>query len=198
MAAAELASPPFPLAYAALVGAVALERLVELGLSTRNRRRLLARGGIERGAGHYPAMVALHSGFLAACVAEVWLLRRPFVPALGFAMLGVLALSMALRYWAIATLGERWNTRIVLVPGEVAVAGGPYRYARHPNYVAVGLEMLALPLVHGAYLTALVGSALNAWLLSVRIAAEERALREHAAYDQALAGRGRFLPGVSR
>jgi len=198
MAAVELAAPPFPAAYAVLVAAVALERVVELALSARNRRRSLARGGVELGRGHYPAMVALHGGFLLACVLEVWLLRRPLVPALAGAMLVLLAASMALRYWAIATLGERWNTRIVVVPGETAIASGPYRRVRHPNYVAVVLEMIALPLLHSAFLTALVGSALNAWILAVRIGAEERALRLYAGYDGALAGRSRFLPGGSR
>jgi len=197
MATAEVAAP-FPFVYAALVSAVALERVAELVLSTRNRRRALARGGVERGRGHYPAMVALHTGFLVACVLETWWLRRPLLPGLAASMLVLLGLSMALRYWAIAALGERWNTRVVLVPGETAVASGPYRFVRHPNYVAVVLEMVALPLVHTAVLTALVGSALNAWLLAVRIRVEERALREHAGYDQALAGRGRFLPGASR
>ncbi len=198
MAAAELATPPFPLAYAVLVGGVALERVAELALSARNRRRALRRGGVELGGGHYPAMVTLHTAFLAACVLETWWLRRPLVPTLAVSMLALLAFSMALRYWAIATLGERWNTRVVLVPGETAVASGPYRFVRHPNYVAVVLEMVALPLVHTAFLTALLGSVLNAWLLAVRIRVEERALREHAGYDQALAGRARFLPGGPR
>jgi methyltransferase len=187
---------PSPVAYTALVGAVALERLFELYRAERNRRRALARGGIESGEGHYPSMVALHAGFLVACPLEVWLLGRPFVPALALAMLGLLALSMALRYWAIATLGERWCTRIVVVPGEAAIVSGPYRFLRHPNYLAVVIEIVALPLVHTAYLTAVVASALNAWLLAVRIGAEERALREHAAYDERVASR-RFLPGGS-
>ena len=127
-------------------------------------------------------MVALHTGFLAACVLEIWWLRRPLLPALAVAMLIVLGLSMALRYWAIATLGERWNTRVVVVPDEPAVAGGPYRFVRHPNYLAVVLEMVALPLVHTAWLTALVGSVLNAWLLAVRIRVEEaRPARARAA-----------------
>jgi methyltransferase len=89
---------------------------------------------------------------------------------------------MALRYWAIATLGPRWNTRVLVVPGMPAVTSGPYRYLKHPNYLAVIVEILALPLVHGAWITALVASALNAVLLGIRIPCEEGALREHGAY----------------
>jgi methyltransferase len=101
---------------------------------------------------------------------------------------------MFLRYWAVATLGERWNTRVLVVPGEPAVTGGPYRYLRHPNYVAVALEMAALPLVHGAWLTALVWSAASAALLARRIPREEAGLARYADYRARLGDRARFLP----
>ena len=128
-------------------------------------------------------MVALHTAFLFACVGEVWLLDRPLIPTLALAMLALLALSMGLRYWAIATLGERWNTRVVVQPERRPSPAG-LSIVRHPNYIAVVIEMLALPLVPTAWVTAVAGSVLNAWLLSVRSGREE-ALRRHCSYDTA-------------
>ncbi|MGE5234291.1 MAG: isoprenylcysteine carboxyl methyltransferase family protein [Acidobacteriota bacterium] len=179
-----------------LVLLVAAERLAELARSRRNRRRALARGGHEVGRAHYPWMVGVHAAFLVAAPLEVFLLRRPFVLALAAPMVTLLALAMALRYWAIAALGERWNTRIVVVPGEPAIVGGPYRLVRHPNYLAVVVEMFALPLVHTAWLTALVFSAANAVLLAVRVRSEERALAAAGDYRSRLGDRPRFLPGA--
>ena len=163
-------------AYTVLVGLVALERLAELVVSNRNLRWSRRRGGVEIGAGHYPAMVTLHSVLLLGCLAEVWLLDRPFQPALGWPMLALVLAAQALRWWCIRTLGPQWNTRIVVVPGAGRISSGPYRYLAHPNYVAVVLEGLALPLVHTAWLTAVTFSALNAVLLSVRIRSESAAL----------------------
>lgn len=177
--------------YTALVVLVALQRLAELALSRRNERRLRSRGAVEAGAGHYPWMVALHAAFLASCVAEPWWLGRPFVPALAGAALAVLLAATGLRVWTLRTLGGRWTTRVLVLPGEPLVAGGPYRYLRHPNYLAVVLEMAALPLVHAAWATAVVFSALNAVLLRVRIRVEERALEEGSAYEADSAGRSR-------
>ena len=171
--------------FTVLVGLVALERLAELVVARRNARWSFARGGRESGAGHYPVMVVLHTGLLVGCLVEVWTADRPFVPALGWTML-VLALgSQALRWWCIATLGPRWNTRVIVVPDLPLVARGPYRYRwlRHPNYVAVVVEGFALPLVHSAWLTALVFTVANAALLTVRIRTENRSLAA-AAPDQ--------------
>ena len=186
------------LLYLALIAVVAIERLLELVITTRNVRWARERGGLEFGRGHYPWMVALHTGFLLACPLEVFLLQRAFVPWLGWPMLVLVGLSMALRYWAVTTLGRRWSTRVVVVPGLPAVDGGPFRFLRHPNYVAVIVEGFALPLVHGAWVTALVFQALNAWILSVRIGVEERSLREHSSYDERLGDRDRFLPKAGR
>ncbi|MEL7975444.1 isoprenylcysteine carboxylmethyltransferase family protein [Isoptericola sp. F-RaC21] len=166
------------LLYALLVLATGLERVAELVVSARHARWSFARGGVESGRGHFPAMVALHSGLLVACVAEVVVAERPFVPWLGWPMLAVVLASQALRWWCIATLGPRWNTRVIVVPGLPLVRRGPYRWLAHPNYVAVVLEGLALPLVHTAWVTAVAFTVLNAWLLlRFRIPAEERALR---------------------
>ena len=163
--------------YVGLVAVVVVARGVELAVSERNRRWSLAQGGIESGAGHYPVMVLLHTGLLAGAVVEVLALDRPFLPWLGWPMLALLVASHALRWWCISTLGRRWCTRIVVVPGLSAVTSGPYRFLRHPNYLAVVLEGIALPLVHTAWVTAAIFTVANAALLRVRIAAEERALR---------------------
>lgn len=167
--------------YVGLVLAVGAERLVELVVSERNRRWSLARGGVESAAGHYPVMVALHSGLLVGAVAEVLLADRPFVGWLGWPMLALVLAAQGLRWWCIGTLGRQWCTRVVVVPGLSPVTAGPYRLLRHPNYLAVAVEGLALPLVHSAWVTALVFTAANALLLRTRVAAEDRAL-------QALAG----------
>jgi methyltransferase len=162
--------------YGLLVAAVAVERVAELVVARRNERWSTARGAIVAGQGHYPAMVALHTGLLVGCPAEVWLADRPFVPALAWPMLAALAGAQALRWWCIGTLGPRWNTRVMVVPGLPLVTSGPYRLLRHPNYVAVVAEGVALPLVHTAWVTAAVFTVFNAALLTVRIRCENRAL----------------------
>jgi methyltransferase len=167
--------------FVALVAAVGVERVVELVVSSRSIRAARARGGVERGLGHYPVMVVLHTGLLVGAVAEVLLADRPFLPWLGWPMLALAVGSQGLRWWCIAVLGPQWNTRVVVVPGDALVRTGPYRALRHPNYVAVVVEGLALPLVHSAWLTALVFTLANAVLLRTRIRCEEAALRELAA-----------------
>jgi methyltransferase len=157
-----------------------VERIVELVISKRNAAWAFARGGVESGRGHFPAMVALHTGLLVGALAEVWLLGRPFIPALGWPMLAIALLCQAGRYWVIASLGRQWNTRVIVVPGLALSRRGPYRFTwlRHPNYLIVALEGIALPLVHTAWITAVVFTVLNAiLLLGFRIPAEERALR---------------------
>jgi methyltransferase len=164
------------IAFTALVLAVALERVAELVISQRNASWAFSRGGVESGRGHYPVMVVLHTGLLVGALVEVWW-RRPDTAAwLTWSMVGLVVLSQALRWWCITTLGRRWNTRVVVVPGLPLVRSGPYRRLPHPNYVAVVVEGIALPLVHGAWLTALVFTLANAALLTVRIRIEDRAL----------------------
>ena len=162
--------------YALLVAVVGLERIAELVVSKRNLAWSRARGGVEFGSGHYPAMVILHTGLLLGCLAEVFWLDRPFLPMLGWPMLAVVIAAQALRWWCIATLGQQWNTRVVVVPGAPRVTGGPYRLMSHPNYVAVIVEGIALPLVHSAWITACVFTVLNAVLLTTRISTENAAL----------------------
>ncbi|GAB4060058.1 isoprenylcysteine carboxyl methyltransferase family protein [Catellatospora paridis] len=169
------------LAYTLLILAVAAERLVELVVSKRHAAWALANGGREYGRSHYPYMVALHTALLAGCLAEVWLLDRPFLPALGWTMLALVAASQALRWWCVTTLGRRWNTLVIVVPGLPLVDRGPYRWLKHPNYLAVVVEGFALPLVHSAWLTALTFTLLNFALLAVRIRVEDAALAEATA-----------------
>jgi methyltransferase len=159
-----------------LVAAVALERVAELVVSQRNAAWSLERGGVETGQRHYLVMVVLHTGLLVGMLVEVWVRRPEFLPVLGFTMLALALASQALRWWCITALGRRWNTRVIVVPGMPPVASGPYRWLRHPNYVAVVVEGFALPLVHSAWITALVFTVANAALLTVRIRVENAAL----------------------
>ena len=163
--------------YLVLILLVCAERRVaELVVSLRNARWSFSRGGVEYGKGHYPFMVLLHTGFLVCCVVEAIVADRPFIPALGWTMLAVVLLAQALRWWCISVLGHQWNTRVIVVPGLPLVASGPYKWLRHPNYVAVVAEGIALPLVHTAWITATLFLLLNIPLLAVRIRAEEAAL----------------------
>jgi methyltransferase len=172
--------------FTVLVAAVALERLAELVVSKRNAAWSFDRGGVETGQGHYLVMVVLHTGLLVGALLEVWLLRPEFHPALGYPMLALVVASQALRWWCIATLGRRWNTRVIVVPGLPLVTGGPYRLTSHPNYVAVVVEGLALPLVHSAWITAVVFTACNAVLLTVRLRVENAALASAAPAETAM------------
>lgn len=161
------------------VALVALQRLLELRYSRGNERRLRANGAVERGAGHYPFMVAIHALWLVSTLAE-GLLRGPEFPGWWPVPLALFLLAQPLRYWAILSLGENWNVRILVVPGRKLVRRGPYRYFPHPNYVAVVMEVFAFPLIFGAWISALVFTVLNAAFLYVRIREEQRALRELA------------------
>jgi methyltransferase len=155
---------------------VALQRLLELRLSRRHERVLRARGAVERGREHYPLIVALHVLWLLSTLIE-GVLRGPVlwpVPLVLF------LLVQPLRYWAILSLGENWNTRILVIPGAELVRRGPYKYLKHPNYVVVVVEIATFPLIFGAWVTAIVFSTLNAVLLFVRIREENRALAELA------------------
>jgi methyltransferase len=182
--------------YLVLLALLAAERLFELRTSRRHAAAAFARGAVEYGRRHFVWMRGLHAAFLAACALEVVLLPRPFRPVLGAVCLGIVVAAQVLRYWAVASLGERWNVRVIVEPGVPAEVCGPYRYVRHPNYLAVVLEGFAVPLVHGAWMTALGFSVANAVLLAVRIRCEERALGAHCAYAARLGGRSRFVPGL--
>ena len=150
---------------------VALQRLAELGYARRNAQRLLAAGGVEHGAGHYPLFVALHGAWLAA----LFVLVPADAPA-NWGLLGLYGLLQLGRLWVIASLGRRWTTRVIVVPGAPLVTRGPYRFLRHPNYLVVALEIPVLPLAFGAWQIALGFGLANLALLAHRIRVEERAL----------------------
>ena len=150
--------------------------MFELALSRRNAAWAYSEGGVEHGREHFFAMKLLHIAFFAACALEVVLLGRPFLLWLGAPMLALALAAQALRYWAIASLGKRWNVRVITIPGMPLSTTGPYRFLRHPNYLAVVLEGIAIPLVHTAYLTSIGFTLLNSLMLRTRIRCEERAL----------------------
>lgn len=154
----------------ALIALVTLQRLVELPIAAANTRRLLAAGGREIAPGHYPLIVAVHVSWLAT----LWWLA-PYRPV-DLRFLALFALIEAGRSWVMWTLGPRWTTRIIVVPGEQLVSGGPYRFVNHPNYLVVVAEIAVLPLVFGLWQIAILFSSLNAVALAVRIRAENRAL----------------------
>lgn len=159
-----------------LAGLIGLQRLLELRLATRNRAWALAQGAKEFGAAHYPLFFGLHTGWMVGWVVET-LWRGAALNSLWYVWLAIFVAAQGLRYWAIASLGRFWNTRILVIPGRQPVRRGPYKYMPHPNYVAVALELASVPLIFGAWLTALVASLLNAaLLLGVRIPAEKKAL----------------------
>lgn len=155
---------------------VGCERVAELLVARRNRRWSLARGGVEYGAGHYPAVVALHSALLLGGVLEVWLRRPDPNPGLAWPMLALLLAAQGLRWWCIHTLGHQWNTRIIVIPGHNRIRRGPYRLLDHPNYLAVVIEGVALPLIGSAWITAIAFTVVNLAVLRIRIRVEQNAL----------------------
>jgi len=179
-------------AYLAFLSALGAERIAELIISAHNAHWAFAHGAREAGGGHYPLMAAFHSLFLISCAGEALIFRRPFPAIVGWLALGGALAAQALRYWAVITLGRRWNTRIIVLPGIAPVTSGPYRLIRHPNYLAVVIEMICVPMIYGCWLTAIVFSAGNAALLRVRIKAEEAALG--VAYGETFSYVPRLLP----
>lgn len=164
-----ISSAPFWLT-ASILSYVIAQRLCELWIARRNTAALLAEGGREVAPEHYPLLVTLHATWLTGLVI------LSFGRSISLWALILFALVQVLRFWTLGTLGRRWTTRIIVVPGETLIAGGPFRYVSHPNYLVVIAELLLLPLVFGLPLYAAVFSALNAAVLTVRISAEERAL----------------------
>lgn len=172
---------------------VAGQRLLELRRSKRNEEWLRSRGATEAGRHLYPFVVLLHTLFFIALAFEGWW-RGPRLSSTWGLWLGLFLAAQAVRVWTLKTLGRLWCTRILVVPDMELATGGPYRYLRHPNYLVVAVELLSLPLIFGAYVTAASVSAANALLLSLRIREEERHLKRLTAYQETFGGRPRLLP----
>ena len=177
-----------------LCAAVGACRLFEMMISRRHQRALAERGAAPLPEPVFGAMVTLHTAVIGGAAIEAVALHRPFVAAVGVPALVMVVLANALRIWVIRTLGIHWNVRVVRSMPLGVVTAGPYRFVRHPNYVAVFGELLALPLVHGAYLTAVFGSLLHLLILRRRVALEESVLMADEGYRRAFAAKPRFLP----
>ena len=177
-----------------LLAMLIVERIFELNLARRNARRAFDRGAIEVGQVHYRVMVAFHALFIVSCAVEAVFSPHTFPSVVAWIALFAEICAQALRYWAVSTLGDRWNTRIVVMPEREPVTIGPYRFMRHPNYLAVVIEIAAVPMIGGAIFTAIAFSIGNALILAIRIPAEERAMGAH--YEDALGSRRRFIPGL--
>ena len=181
-------------AYLAVVAAVALLRFAELAISARHRRALAAAGALAVHEPHFKWMAALHTAILAGAVLEVVVLRRPFVPALAMPALMLLVAATWTRWWVIQTLGQHWNVGVMDSTRQGVVDTGPYRWVRHPNYTAVFVELLALPLVHTAWITAVLGSVAHVFVLRARVGAEDRVLLANADYTARMGGKPSFFP----
>jgi len=184
------------IAFLGLLVAVALLRIVELRISRHHQQEMIARGAAKVEEPRFRWMVALHTAVLMGAGLEVVLLRRPFIPALAAVMFLVFLLANVVRWWVIRTLGDHWNVQVVDSTSLGVISSGPFRYVRHPNYAAVFAEMLALPLIHTAWITALVGSLAHMGVLSMRLSTEERVLLANPEYQATMANKPRFIPGV--
>ena len=184
------------IAFLALLVAVALLRLVELRISKRHQRDMVGRGATKVNEPRFRWMVVLHTAVLIGSAVEVVFLHRPFIPALAGVMFVIFLVANAVRWWVIRTLGEHWNVQVVDSTRLGVVTSGPFRFVRHPNYAAVFAEMIALPLIHTAWITALVGTVAHIVVLSQRLSTEEQVLFANADYRAAMSGKPRFLPGL--
>ena len=164
------------IAFTILLVIVAIERITELVISKRNLRWSFAQGGIEFGRSHYKYMVAIHVFLLGGSLVEVWLTRPTLSPVFSWLMFALAIASQALRWWCIATLGKRWNTLVIIIPGKPACTTGPYKWLKHPNYLAVIIEGFALPMVGFAWITAVIFTILNVAVLTTRLRSENAAL----------------------
>ncbi|MCM3742559.1 isoprenylcysteine carboxyl methyltransferase [Sporosarcina luteola] len=162
---------------------IILQRIIELFIARRNEKWMKEHGAFEAGASHYPFMVAMHAFFFIALISEVFYFQRQ-ISSTWPIWLTVFLTAQLLRIWCLASLGKYWNTKIIVLPNAKVVRKGPYKWLRHPNYIIVATELLVLPLLFNAFITAVVFSLLNLWMMSVRIPAEEQALRNATNYTE--------------
>ena len=185
-------------AYILLLALVGVIRLLEVRISRHNQRRLAAKGVAKIPDPNFRWMVLFHAGILVAAGLEVVLLHRPLYPVLALLMGLLLVLSAGMRWWVIHVMSEHWNVQVMASIPLGVVVDGPFRWIRHPNYAAVFVELIALPLIHSAWLTALIGGVIHAAILRQRIRVEESVLLSNPAYKAMMGGKPRFLPRFSR
>jgi methyltransferase len=179
-----------------LIFIVAALRILELRISKRHQKEMTEQGATKARDPIFPVMAMFHSVLLIAAAAEVVILHRPLLPALAIPMTALFLAANAVRWWVIRTLGQHWNVQVMDSTKLGVITSGPFRYVRHPNYAAVFVEMIALPLIHTAWITALGGAIAHVIVLSVRLSAEERVLFANPDYAAAMSGKPRFLPGL--
>ena len=184
------------IAFLGLLVVVALLRIVELRISRAHQRDMAARGAAKVEEPRFRWMVTLHTALLIGAALEVVFLQRPFIPALAAAMFAIFLVANGVRWWVIRTLGSHWNVQVMDSTGLGVITTGPFRYVRHPNYAAVFTEMVALPLIHTAWITAVVGSLAHVVVLSQRLSTEERVLLANPEYRETMGHKPRFLPGI--
>src|SRR5260221_11566145 len=184
------------IAYLSLLVIVAVLRLYELRISKKHQQDMIGRRSFKVDGTRFRWMVVLHTGFLIGAAAEVVFLKRPFIPILAAVCFPLFLAANAVRWWVIQTLGEHWNVQVMNSTGLGVITSGPFRYVRHPNYAAVFTEMLVLPLIHTACITAVIVSASHVLVLSQRLMTEEKVLFSDAHYRDAMSGKPRFLPGL--
>jgi methyltransferase len=183
-------------AYISLLVVVGIGRLAELGISRRNQRQLEKQGVRKIPEPHFRWMVLLHGGILVCAGAEVLFLHRPLIPALAIPMAALFVLSNLLRWWVIRTLAGYWNVEVMESARVGVVSSGPYRWVRHPNYVAVVTEVFSLPMIHTAWITAIVGTLGYLETLRRRLRVEDGVLLANPGYLLAMGGKPRFFPRV--
>ena len=182
--------------YLVLLAAVGVLRLVELRVSRKHQERMLTQGAIRVRERHFKWIVVVHTGVLVGAALEVVLLHRPFLPLLAAPMFALFLASNLMRFWAVRALGDLWSVEVMDSTRIGVVTNGPFRFVRHPNYTGVILEMISLPLIHTAWITALATSAAYSITLSMRIRAEENVLMANPEYRAAMGHKPRFFPGL--
>jgi methyltransferase len=182
------------IAYLVLLAVVGIGRLMELRISRRNQQKLEKQGVRKIAEPHFRWMVFTHGAVLASAAAEVLGLHRPLIPALAVTMAALFVFANALRWWVIGTLAGHWNVEVMASSRVGVVTSGPYRWIRHPNYVAVVIELFSLPMIHTAWITALAGTLADLEILRRRLRVEEKMLSADPAYRATMAEKPRFLP----
>ena len=182
--------------FLALLLAVGLLRLLEMRISRQHQQEMATRGAAKVDEPKFRWMVLLHTVVLVGAALEVVFLKRPLLPWLAAPMFAIFLAANALRWWVIRSLGAHWNVQVVDSSRLGVVTSGPFRYVRHPNYAAVFSELLALPLIHTAWITAIAGAIAHIGVLAQRLSTEERVLLANPDYRTAMSGKPRFLPGL--